>query len=78
MGDIPSTSFAELETPVPQRKRRRSKEEVHASLPVKRRRTRSITTTEAAREIWANIESNIEFPILTPRSNASPQEPDLE
>ena len=46
-GDVPSTLVADLETPVPRRKRRRSKEEVQASWSVKRRRTRSITTAEA-------------------------------
>ena len=47
MRDIPSTSVAELETPVPWRKKRRSKEDVQESRPVKRRRTRSITVAEA-------------------------------
>ena len=59
IGNIPSTSAARLETLVPQMKRIRSKEEVHASRPVKRRRTRSLTAVEAARERWVNIKSNI-------------------
>ena len=27
---------------------------------------------------WANIEANIEFPILRPKANAAPQEPVAE
>ena len=47
IGNIPSTSTADLETIVPQRKRRRSREEIQASQPVSRRRTRSMTKDEA-------------------------------
>ena len=45
---------------------------------MKRRRTRSVTAAEASRARWANIESNIESPILRPRTNATPQEPVIE
>ena len=48
-GDIPSTLVVELETPIPWRKRRRSKEEGKESWLLKRIRTRSITVVEAAR-----------------------------
>ena len=64
-----------MESPLPQRKRRRSKEEVHASRPVRRRRTRSVTAVEAAWEKWSNIEANIEFPILRPNANVALKEP---
>ena len=47
MGNIPSTSTTRLETLVPQRKRRRSREEIQASRPVRRRRTRSAVAAEA-------------------------------
>ena len=76
--NIPSTSAAELEAPLPQRKRRRSKEEVHESSLVRRRRTISIAAAEATREKWVNIQENIEFPILRPKTNASPHEPVAE
>ena len=72
--NIPSTSAVELESPLPQRKRRRSKEEVHASRPVRRRRTRSVIAAKVAWEKWANIKENIEFYILSPRTNVAPQE----
>ena len=53
-GDIPSTSVASLETPTPQRKRRRSKDEImdeiKASPPIIWKRTRSVTVAEEARE----------------------------
>ena len=44
---------------------------------------RSVTTAEAVRVKWADIEANIEFPILRPRKNNAPQvlveeEPQLE
>ena len=42
---------------------------------MKRNRTRSVTTIEVVRERWENIESNIEFPTLRPRTNAAPKEP---
>ena len=76
--NIHSTSAAELEAPLTQRTRRRSKEEVQASRPVRRRRTKSIAATEVARARWVNIEANIEFPILRPRINATPEEPVTE
>ena len=43
--------------------------------PVKRRRMRLVTPVEAMRAKWENIEANIEFPILRPRTNNAPQEP---
>ena len=42
---------------------------------MRRRRTRSVISTEAVREKWADIETNIEFPILRPRTNNAPQDP---
>ena len=45
---------------------------------MRRRRTRSVTAAEAAWEKWANIEANIEFAILRPRTNNAPQEPVAE
>ena len=47
--DIPSTSAANMEIPAPQRKRRRSKEEIQESPPIRRKRTRSVTAAEGAR-----------------------------
>ena len=76
--NITSTLAVELETPLPQRKRRISKEEVHESSPVRRRRTRSVAAAEAVRENWENIEAKIEFPILRPKADAAPQEPVAE
>ena len=70
-GNVPSTSATKLETLVPQRKRRRSTEEVHASRLVRRRRTISTGTTEEAQGKWTNIEESIEFPMLGPRTNAA-------
>ena len=43
---IPSASATQLEAPLPQRKRRILKEEVHESWLVRRRRTISVTTVE--------------------------------
>ena len=70
--DIPSTSAVNLEIPAPQRKRRRSKEEIQASLPIKRKITRSITAAEAAWARWETLEAQIEFPILRPKENDAP------
>ena len=36
---------------------------------------RSVTAAEATREKWADIEANIEFPILRSRTDNAPQEP---
>ena len=36
---------------------------------------RSVTVAEAVREKWVDIEANIEFPILRPRTDNSPKEP---
>ena len=70
--DIPSTSSANLEIPAPRKKRRRSKEEIQASPPIRRKRTRSVTAAEAARERWETIEAQIKFPILRPKANNAP------
>ena len=71
-----------LETSAPQRKRRRSKyeikDEIKASPPIRRKRTRSFTVIEAAREKWATLEAQIEFPILRPKTIDTPQEPVTE
>ena len=72
-----------LETLAPQRKRRRSKDEIKVSPPIRRKRTKSVTTVEATREIWATLEAQIEFPILKPRPIDAPQglveeEPQIE
>ena len=74
-GNIPSTSIVGLETLIPRRKRRRSREETQASQIVRRRRTRSVIAAEATRAKWVDIEANIEFPILRPRTNNAPQDP---
>ena len=70
-GDIPSTSSINLETPAPQRKRRRSKDEkkdeIKVSPPIRKKTTWSIAAVEVAREIWATLEAQIEFPILRPK-----------
>ena len=76
--DIPCTSLVNLETPAPRRKRRRSKDEIKESPPIRRKRTRSFTSAEAARERWANLEAQIEFPILRPKAIDAPQEPIIE
>ena len=62
--DIPSTSAANLEISAPWRKRRRSKEEIQASPPIRRKRTRPVTAAEASQERWVTLEAQIEFPIL--------------
>ena len=36
---------------------------------------RLVIAAKAAREKWADIEANIEFPILIPRTNNAPQDP---
>ena len=82
-GNIPSTSAVNIETPVTQRKRRRSKDEIKVSPPIRRKRTRSVAATEAARERWATLEAQIEFPILKPKLIDAPQglveeEPQIE
>ena len=41
---------------------------------MRRRRSRLVAAAEAAQENWENIEANIEFPILRPRTNNAPQE----
>ena len=74
-GNTPSTSIAGLETLVPRRKRIRSREEIQASQPVRRRRTRSVIAAEAARSKWVDSEANIEFPILRRRTNNAPWDP---
>ena len=38
----------------------------------KEKENQGYTAAEAARVKWENIEANIEFPILTPRSNTAP------
>ena len=74
--DIPSSSVANLETPAPHRKRRRSndeiKDEIKASPQVRWKRTRSVAVAEAAREKWATLEAQIEFPILRPKTIDTP------
>ena len=74
-GDIPSTSAVNLKTPAPQRKRRRSKDEINASPPIRWKRTRSVAVAEASREKWATLEAQIEFPILKPKPIDAPQGP---
>ena len=64
--DIPFIPVADLETPVPHRKRRRSKEEGQSSQQQKRRRTKSVIVEEVVWVKWENIEGNIEIPILIP------------
>ena len=78
-GDIPSTSAINMETPAPQRRRRRSKDEkkdeIKVSPPTRRKRTRSVAAVEVARERWETLEAQIEFPILKPRPIDAPQGP---
>ena len=72
IGEIPSTSAANLEIPTPRKKRKRSKEELQAPLLIRRKRTRSVTVAEAARERWETLEAQIEFPILRTKGNDAP------
>ena len=76
--DIPSTSAANMEIPAPRKKRRRSKEEIHASPPIIRKRTGLVTIGEATWERWRTLEAQIEFPIMRPKENDAPQEPAAE
>ena len=82
-GNIPSTLAVNPENPAPQRKRKRSKDEIKISPPIRRKRTRSVAAVEAARKIWATLEAQIEFPILEPRPIDAPhglveEEPQIE
>ena len=70
--DIPSTLATNLEVPARQGKRRRSKDEIWASPPTRRKRTRSVTAADAAWARWVTLEAQIEFPILKPKANDSP------
>ena len=63
------------ETPVPQIKRKRSKDEINISPPIRRRRTRLVAAAEVAREIWATLEAQIGFPVLKPRPIDAPEGP---
>ena len=67
------------ETPAPQRKRRRSKDEkkdeIKVSPPIRRKTTRSVAVSEEARETWETLEAQIEFPILKPKPIDAPQGP---
>ena len=74
-GNIPSTSAMNPENPTPQRKRKRSKDEIKVSPPIRRKRTRLVVVAEAAREIWETLEAQIEFPILKPKPIDTPQGP---
>ena len=74
-GNIPSTSAMNPETTAPQRKRKRSNDEIKISPPIRRKRTRSVAAAEVARKIWATLEAQIEFPILEPRPIDAPQGP---
>ena len=73
---IPSTLAPNLETP--QKKRRRSKEEMQASWTLRRRRTRFAIAAKATRARWENLEAHIEFPTLKPKENTASQEPVAE
>ena len=70
--DFPSTSAANMEIPAPQRKRRKSKEEIQESPPIRRKRTKSVTVAETTRKRWETLEAQIEFPILRPKENDAP------
>ena len=74
-GNIPSTSAVNLETPVPQGKRKRSNDEIKISPPIRRKRTRSVAAAKVARKRWATLEAQIEFPTLEPRPVDAPQGP---
>ena len=71
-GNIPSTSAMNPETLAPQIKRKRSNDEIKISPPIRRKRTRSVAAVETARERWATLEAQIEFPILKPRPIDAP------
>ena len=71
-GNIPSTSAVNPETLAPQRKRKRSKDEIKISPPIRRKITRTVAVAEAARKRCATLEAQIEFPILEPRPIDAP------
>ena len=68
-GDIPSTSAVNPNIPAPQKKRKRSIDEIKITPPIRRKRTRSAAV---ARKIWATLEAHIDFPILDPRPIDAP------
>ena len=74
-GNIPSTSTMNLDIPAPQKKRKRSIDEIKITPPIRRKRTRSVAPAEAARKIWATLEAQIEFLTLEPRPIDAPQGP---
>ena len=57
--NIPSTSAMNPETPAPQRKRKRSKDEIKVSPPIRRKTTRLVVVAEEARETWETLEAQI-------------------
>ena len=61
--------------PVPQKKRKRSNDEIKIAPPIRRKITRSVAEAESARKIWATLEAQIEFPTLKPRPIDAPQGP---
>ena len=73
MGNIPSTSAVNPDIPAPQKKRKRSNDEIKIAPPIRRKRTRSVAAAEVARKIWETLEAQIEFPILEPRPIDAPQ-----
>ena len=69
--------------PEPQKKRKRSIDEIKITPPIRRKRTKSAAVAEAARKRWETLEAQIEFPILQPRPIDAPQgiveeEPQIE
>ena len=61
-GNIPSTSVMNPDIPAPQKKtpqrrKKRSINELNITSPIRRKRTKSATAVEAARKIWATLEA---------------------
>ena len=72
-GDIPSTLAMNPDILAPQKKRKRSIDEIKITPPIRRKRTRSAAAAEATRKRWVTLEAQIEFPILEPRPADAPQ-----
>ena len=64
-----------LDISAPQKKRKRSIDEIKITPPIRRKRTRSVAAAEAARKRWETLEAQIEFSILKTRPIDAPQGP---
>ena len=58
-GDIPSTSTMNTDIPAPQKKRKRSIDEIKITPPITRKRNRSAAAAEVARKRWETLEAQI-------------------